>query len=58
MSRISTESTDTPHSAVLRPISSRNCWSPCLRSDSSVDSSDEPTISRSEVCATWVMAWR
>src|SRR5215468_5454691 len=55
MSRISTESTDTPQSAVLRPISSRNCRSPCLRSASSVDSSAEPTISRSELCALGIV---
>ena len=46
----------TPHSAVLRPISSRSISSPCLRSESRVESRDEPTISRSEVWATRLIA--
>ena len=58
MSRISTEMAVTPQSAVFRPISSRRASSPCLRSDSSEESRDEPTISRSDVCATRLMALR
>jgi len=48
-SRISTDSTQMPQSAVLRPISPRNSSSAALRSDKSADNIDDPIISRSEV---------
>src|SRR6478736_2070521 len=48
-SRISTDSTEMPQSAVLRPISPRNSSSAALCSDKSADNIDDPIISRSEV---------
>ena len=57
-SRISTELTEMPQSAVLRAISVRSTSSAALRSDNSADSNDEPIISRKDVCATRSMAER
>src|SRR4051812_22688919 len=57
-SRISTDLTVTPQSAVFWPITSRRWSSAALRSDSSAESMEEPIISRSEVCATRSIASR
>ena len=51
-SRISTELTVTPHSAVLAPITSFKVASAVLRSDRSSESTEEPIISRKLVWAT------
>src|SRR5271154_5412148 len=45
-SRISTDFTEMPQSAVLRPISPRNNSSAAVRSDKSADSIDDPILSR------------
>ena len=57
-SRISTELTEMPQSAVFCAISVRSTSSAALRSDNSAVRCEAPIISRKDVCATRSMARR